>query len=719
MKEVLPFFCGRDCGGDACPLLVEKEDGRVVRVRQNPLAGPFIRGCAKGYAVPQFHYSPQRIKTPLMRVGERGSGIFREASWAEALELVARKLSETVSGHGASSILNLSSAGCTGALHGTHALSARFLGLLGDYTALSGNYSCAAAMYALERVFGADFPYSGFDPATIEDSKLVILLGANIFEARLGAELPSMLLKIAKKGTPIVYIDPRRTKTAQALGAHWIPIRPGTDLALLYAVLNYWKENKLLEENAVIARSVGFESLIEHVRGASDGIPKTPEWAQSITGIPKREIEILAEQWMHTKPTMLIPGYSIQRTEYGEETMRLCVALQLASRNLGVCGGSSGSLNNRLPAPRIKTLSPSRKNVGPKIPIVRWPDAVLCGEPEYPSTIRFIYSVGGNLLNQGADAQKSIAAFCKTDFIVCHEMFMTPTARFSDVVLPVASPLQKEDIGIPWAGNYLLYKPKILPYTGMERSDYDIFCDLASKLGLENLFSEGRTESEWVDYFIANSCIADGQEFKRTGIFTSSTEGNTRISDFSQDPQKFPLATASGKLELGGQHHSAFTSNEGSQLLLITPKVASRVHSQCGDYPHSCHTNTLIINPATAKSLGLFDGELAVVHSLTGEMCIPVKFDASIREGVVSASEGTWLFASEFSLAPRTSMVDGVHTTPNPEPEVATVSGSMVKEVFNSGSANLLTATDGTAESHACIMEGIPVTIAKFQPSSN
>ena len=708
MKEVLPFFCGRDCGGDACPLLVEKEDGRVTRVRQNPLAGPFIRGCAKGYAVPHFHYSPQRLKSPLIRVGERGSGVFREASWQEALELVARKLSETVGTYGACAILNLSSAGCTGALHGTQALSARFLSLLGDYTALSGNYSCAAAMYALERVFGVDFQYSGFDPATIENSNLVILLGANVFEARLGAELPAMLLRAAKKGTPIVCIDPRRTKTAQALGANWIPIRPGTDLALLYSVLNYWQENKLLAEDAITARSVGFESLMAHVLGVSDGIPKTPEWAQFITGIPKQEIEILAEQWMHTKPTMLIPGYSIQRTEYGEETMRLCVALQLASGNLGVCGGSSGSLNNRLPAPRIKTLSPGRKNTGPKIPIVRWPDAVLRGEPEYPSTIRFIYSAGGNLLNQGADAQKSIAAFSKVDFIVCHEMFMTPTARFSDVILPVASPLQKEDIGIPWAGNYLLYKSKILPYTGMERSDYDIFCDLASKLGLENLFTEGRTESEWVDYFIANSCIADSQEFKRTGIFKSSPQANTRISDFSEDPQKSPLATASGKFELEGPHHSAFTSNEVNQLLLITPKVAFRVHSQGGDYPHSCHTNTLIINPATAKSYGLFDGELAIVRSSTGEMCIPVKFDASIREGVVSAAEGTWLFASEFSLPQRTLRA-----------EEATSTGLMVEEIFNSGSANLLTATDGTTESHACIMEGIPVTIAKFQPQSN
>jgi len=354
MTELLPVFCGRDCGGDACPLLAEKEKGRVAGIRHNPAAGPYIRGCAKGYALPRLHYSPERLTEPLIRTGERGSGQFREASWDEALGLIARRLSENVSLHGASALLNLSSAGCTGALHGTQALSARFLNCLGDYTALSRNYSCAAGSYALERAFGVDFSRSGFDPATVSKSAFIVLLGANIMEARLGAELPARLLEASQRHVPIVVIDPRRTQTAEVLGAEWIPLRPGTDLALLYAILNVWQRSNTIDQRFVDSHSTEFRSILRHVLGLSDGIPKTPAWAEKITGISAETIENLASRWINTRPAMLLPGYSIQRSGFGEETMRLCVAVQLASANFGVPGGSTGSFNNRLPGHRCR-----------------------------------------------------------------------------------------------------------------------------------------------------------------------------------------------------------------------------------------------------------------------------------------------------------------------------------------------------------------------------
>ncbi|MCE5255699.1 MAG: molybdopterin-dependent oxidoreductase [Spirochaetaceae bacterium] len=692
MTELFPVFCGRDCGGNACPLLAEKENGRVTAIRHNPLAGEYLRGCAKGYALPHFHYSSERLKVPLIRTGERGSGQFRETSWDEALDLVAGKLSENLARHGASSIVNLSSSGSTGALHSTKALSARFLNCLGDHTILASNYSSAAGNHALSKAFGADFSRSGFDPATIQKSKFIVLLGANALEARLGAELPARLMQAAKNKIPLVSIDPRRTKTAESLGAEWIPIRPGTDLALLYAILYVWNSKGLIDTLALSTYSTGFVSILRHVLGFSDGIVKTASWAQKITGIPARTIEELADRWICFKPAMLIPGYSIQRSANGEETMRLCVALQLASSNFGIQGGSTGSFNSRLPSPSVQTIGTKGRGTNPCVPILRWPDAILKGRPEYQSDIHLVYSAGGNLLNQGADIMKSLQALKKVNFSVCHEMFMTPTARHCDVVLPAASPLQKEDIGIPWAGNYLLYKPQILPCEGQERTDYDIFCDLADRLGIGSAFSEGRSKSQWIDFFLAHSDVKDPARFRHDGIFFGEDQNRTGLADFAREPGLFPLATRSGKVHLEGTHVSFLTdchdrSDEiaGRQLLLITPKLASRVHSQGGDHPDTVGLNCLAVNPETAKRLKLQDGELVLVESQSGTMRIRLSLDASLMEDVICVPEGSWLGVTDDS-----------------------------GEAAGCSSANMLTSTEGTRESTSCIMHGIPVSIKKL-----
>ncbi|MFA6366066.1 MAG: molybdopterin-dependent oxidoreductase, partial [Candidatus Hydrogenedentales bacterium] len=107
----MPVFCGRDCGGDACPLLAEVEGGKVSRIRHNPAAGPYVQGCPKGFALPHFHYSPERLKTPLLRAGPRGSGRFRKIAWDDALDRIRDGLAACRGSHGPHSVLSLSSAG--------------------------------------------------------------------------------------------------------------------------------------------------------------------------------------------------------------------------------------------------------------------------------------------------------------------------------------------------------------------------------------------------------------------------------------------------------------------------------------------------------------------------------------------------------------------------------------------------------------------------------
>ncbi len=222
-----PTFCGKDCGGNACPLTAVMDGGRVVKVTNNPAAEAIPRGCRRGFALPQEQSAPDRLSTPLIRMGERGSGRFREAGWDEALKITAEKLREIRSTFGPSAVLNMGSAGSTSALHGTAPLLDRFLSLFGGSTRLTGSYSSGAANFVLPHVLGDDWKVSGFDPATMQYSQMIVLWGANVLEARLGTEVDQRLLEAARRGARIVVIDPRRSSTCQKDGSLVASRAPG------------------------------------------------------------------------------------------------------------------------------------------------------------------------------------------------------------------------------------------------------------------------------------------------------------------------------------------------------------------------------------------------------------------------------------------------------------------------------------------------------------
>ena len=360
-------------------MVAEIEEGRVERILSNPLAGKWILPCRRGLALAEEHYSPLRLPSPLIR--RRGQGLreesvaadsrggtkaegsgdlrdFREASWDEALGIVAERLGETAARFGADSVLALAGAGSVGALHSTSKLAGRFLSLSGGYTSLSGSYSTGAARVVLPYLLGPEWKLSGFDPATMLHSEMIVLWGANVLEARLGAEIPARLLEAKARGATIVVIDPRRSQTAERAATWHIRCRPGTDAALMFALLEVLLEEGLAKREWAIERSVGFEGLEDYVLGRADGLRRGPEWAEPITGVPADETRRLARAWAAASPVMLLPGYSIQRVRGGEEPYRLTLALQLATGNFGLLGGSTGSLNNRLPTPRVGSIDP-------------------------------------------------------------------------------------------------------------------------------------------------------------------------------------------------------------------------------------------------------------------------------------------------------------------------------------------------------------------------
>ena len=177
-------------------------------------------------------------------------------------------------------------------------------------------------------------------------------------------------------------------------------------------------------------------------------------------------------------------------------------------------------------------------------PVLRWPDAILSGRAGgYPGDAKAAYVAGFNALGQGADTGKSARALASLEFSVCHEMFMTPTARMCDVVLPVLSPLEKEDACAPWHGNYLLYKRAALPPRGLARSDYDIFAELSDRLGLGDAFADGLTAAGWLDRLLAESEIGDLEAFKDSGVYFGADRERVGLAAFASDPESRPLPT--------------------------------------------------------------------------------------------------------------------------------------------------------------------------------
>jgi len=693
MVSQIPVACNRDCIG-GCPLLAYVEDGRLTRIGNNPLGGRYMSGCVKGFQMARLLYAPDRLTQPLVRSGPRGSGEFRPASWPEALDIVAERLSAIKARYGAEAVLRLGGSGsCRGALHNTWRLAARFLALFGGYTETCGNYSSAAAGFVTPFVLGT--PLAGIDPGTLQFSSLIILWGANIVGCRFGSEWEARLRQARKRGVEIVVVDPRRSATARQLGTRWVPVWPGTDSALMMAVLYVLIEEGLVDDAFAERYSVGFPELNRRVLGLDGGVPTTPGWAEGLCGTPAASTVELARLYGSAKPAALLPGLSIQRTIGGEEVARLGIAMQVATGNLGVRGGSSGAFfAERLPSPRMGAIGVPQVAC-PSVPVYRWPDVVLDGQSSgYPTDIKAIYNVGGNYLVQGADVHKSIRAFQQVEFAVCHDSFLTPTARYCDVVLPTTTFLEREDI-VFTSGNYLLFSNQAVPPLPACRSDYDIFCDLAGRLGFGWAFSEGKDEEAWLRHLVAASEVPDYGEFRRSGIYWGKDQLRVGLADFVADPGAHPLRTPSGRVEIVSQAYAARTgcpaipecrilpTEADYPLRLITPKPKWRIHSQGANIPWlmAREPQVLWIHPRDAVQRGIRDGQPVLVTSPQGRVRVPARLSEDVMPGVVCLLEGVWP-----SFGP-----DGVDTA---------------------GSANVLTSTVPTEPSQGSRTHSVLVEIA-------
>ncbi|MFC1963822.1 molybdopterin-dependent oxidoreductase [Chloroflexota bacterium] len=677
-----------DCGG-RCPYKVWVENGVARRIE------PYedLRPCVRGYAYRERAYSPERLRSPLERVGERGEGKFKEISWERALDKVAAELIRVKEKYGNTAILLALGSAFQGHLNGSVVLQ-RLINLFGGYTGLWGSLSAEAAAVSSRITYGT--LTAGHSRDDTVNSKLILLWGFNPAESIIGTDTTFNLVKAKEAGARLIAIDPRYTNTAAVLADQWLPIYPGTDTALLLAMAFTMIQKGLHDRNFLDTYTVGFDAFADYVLGKTDGEPKTPAWAEQITGVAKEEIEKLAIDYATTRPAANITGLAPGRTAYGEQWHRAAATLAAMTGNIGIHGGEPAGFL-RLPG----VPSGERLSLGPTLPPLRNPvepeglgpfagsssidpalknryrvhstqawDAILKGKAGgYPSDIKFLYIVMRNVINQYPNTKKALEAIPKLEFIVIHEQFMTPSAKFADIVLPVTTHWEKNDYMRPWlTGTYFIHTNKVMePFPGC-KSDFEICQELAVRLGVTG-YSD-KSEEEWIKEIIAlapdmTEEIADYAKFKKESIHRIQlTEPVVSFKEQIKDPQHNPFSTPSGKIEIYSEALAEMENPlippiptyiptwEGRDdamvakypLQLVTFHAKTRTHSTLYNIAlvRDLEPHTVWINPLDASPRGIAHGDKVKAFNQRGETVLTANLTQRIMPGVVALGEGAW-----------------------------------------------------------------------------
>ena len=411
----------------------------------------------------------------MKRVGERGEGRFERISWDEALKTVADKLRETVEKYGNESLYWQYCSGQQSLVNSRRAWW-RLLNLCGGYLKYYGSYSTAQISAAFPMTYGAS-PSS--DISEIANAKLYVTFGHNPAVTRGSGHGKSWQMTCTREAEggrkpKMIVIDPIYSDTAVAHADEWIPIRPGTDAALVEAIAHELIVHDRVDHAFLAQYCVGYDEgtlpasapkgsdYKSHILGKGpDGIEKTPEWASRITGVPVETIVRLAEEIGTTKPVFFSQGWGPQRQANGEQTSRAIAMLPILTGNVGLPGTSTGQQEGNTAVPAVY-LPVGTNPVKATIPCFLWTDAIvrgremddvhdgLRGVKTLGHDIKMIVNSGGNtLINQHSDSNRTdeiLRDTSKCEFIVVCDNMMTPSARYADILLPDTLGPEADDV---------------------------------------------------------------------------------------------------------------------------------------------------------------------------------------------------------------------------------------------------------------------------------
>jgi len=617
-----------------CGLLAKVQKGVVVKLDGNP-DNPHSRGnlCPRGQSGLMNTYDPDRVLTPLIRVGQRGEGLFRKASWEEALDRVANGMLDIKQKYGPEAIV----------FSATHNLSQPlFENLL--YGFGSPNYGTQRSLCFNAMIVANLMTYGTEEPArNYSKVKYIILTGRNLMEAISTSETHD-LSQVIDEGVKVVYLDPRYTKTASK-ASEWLPIKPGTDMAFHLALLNIIIGEGLYDKSFVERYTVGFDILAQEVKKYS------PDWAAQITGISIETITRIAHEFAAAgKYTLAHNGWRTSNFVNSFGTQRAITALNTIMGNWGTTlfpgSGEGAGLGAPLqpPYPRVSALR--LDGVPWKYPFVplklgifqELREGVVNGDP-YQAHGWFISRQ--NPVMSIPDRGRTLQAFRKMDLITTIDIIPNDTAWFSDVVLPEASYLERFD-PLNVVGDKAWLRQPVIEPQGEAKSALWIYKQLGERLGLGEYF-QYTDEEDYLRQQLAPIGVSL-DEVKKTGYAQLPVE----------PPNIYNWNTTTGKIELFSETLSK-AGFEGvvkweeppvpaeGQFYLLTGKMAQNTQfgTQNNQLLHKYSDEPrLWMNAAVAAERGLKEGDWVEATSDVGRIHVMLHPTEAIRPDCVYMTPG-------------------------------------------------------------------------------
>lgn len=639
------MLCYMVCGIDA---FIEK--GKLLKVRgmKEHMA---TKGtlCPRGFNLPAYVYSPDRLKYPMMRYS---NGSLQRVSWDKALDTIVDRLKGIKDTYGAKSVVvSVGSIGAENIL--ISAFAQRWRGAFGTPNFFSIEAHCFRA-----RIMARLFTFGTYPLSDIDTAECVMLWGHNPD----GSEPPvaARLHELVEKGLQIIAIDPMRIALAKK-GIH-VPIRPGTDAALALSMMNVIISESLYDKEFVDKHTIGFDQLRDHVKAFS------PETISKICGVSASEIRKISRIYAKADGACIEQGINtLDQHINGFQNSRALAILQAITGNYNRPGGWCVNPFMKLTDLRVpvdgKPIGADNHPIfhsfwgmtSPYGQQMLLPDVILTEKP-YP--IKGMLVSGGNPVASWPDSKKIAKAFKKLDLLIVSDLFMTETARLADIVLPVCSSVETLGLaynyGLTMGIPFVMLNKKLIEPIGESKPDWWIYSELGRRMGYEDYFP-WNTDEEIVEYMLEASNMTIKQ------LTQGSPEGVVFGERTYAVPEK--TRTPSKKIELYSQSLADFGEDpipvhkEPTQSPICSPDLAC-------DYPLILITGARIpeythwqmktiselkrlapvpvawIHPDTIRDAGLSDGEWIVVETRNGHVKVKIEATEEILPSVVSLTHG-------------------------------------------------------------------------------
>ena len=645
-------FSACDMCFNRCGLIARVENGVVRKLDPNP---KFLKSrgmlCARGNAGIDQLYDPDRLKHPLLRVGERGEGKWKRIPWDEALDMAAQRLQTIRKEHTPCGVMFMAGSDLQSQFVN------RFAEVFGSFNVTSHESNC---LMSNTRAYLDTFGEAPF--ADVLNSKYVLMAGANRFEALVTPDSMDLMTAMRERGCKLVVLDPRFTKTA-ALAQEWWPIKPGTDMAFMLAVMHVITSEGLYDKAWVAEKTYGIEQLTEHVKRYD------PRWAEGETGIPAGDIARMAREMAAAAPqAMVYPGR--RSSDYVNSTqIRRSFAMVngllanwdrpgglLATREVGLGSGIpfAAPWYDENPFERADAgIAPLMIEHEGSYVLLR--EAVLSGEP-YP--LKGFFSFKVNPLATAPDRAKSIEMMKAFDFSVVVDIAMSDTAWFADLVLPAPSYLERRDPASALQGSSacacVVARDPVVPAMFESRPVFDICKGLAERLELGEFFDfdlAAFRKAQLAKLPDAEKALAEDGVYYNPSKVYGIYEGkiyktksqkieffNQRYADEGLDPMPVysaPRDVPEGAFRMVVGRSAVYTHSATNYALL------RQLEPEC----------SLWIHPKRAQELGIADGDAVIVESPAGKGEAVALVTEAIRPDTTYMPTGFGALSKGLSLA--------------------------------------------------------------------